>query len=133
MWFYHSWQMCVCVCVCVHRAHILQLLHPAGTVMDLNIGAALWLAVRADGRLYTPAAATATAAPAPAAVASSRPITATATAAASSGPATCAAATGQPYRSAARVVFMGHGADEQCAGYGRHRTRYACVGVSLCV
>lgn len=27
------------------------LLHPAGTVMDLNIGAALWLAAYAEGRL----------------------------------------------------------------------------------
>lgn len=30
---------------------IAALLHPAGTVMDINIGAALWLAVRAQGRL----------------------------------------------------------------------------------
>jgi asparagine synthetase B (glutamine-hydrolysing) len=27
------------------------------------------------------------------------------------------------YRSAARVVLLGHGADEQCGGYGRHRTK----------
>ena len=27
------------------------------------------------------------------------------------------------YCSPARVVLLGHGADEQCAGYGRHRTR----------
>jgi len=24
----------------------------------------------------------------------------------------------------ARVVLLGHGADELCAGYGRHRTRF---------
>ncbi len=28
------------------------------------------------------------------------------------------------YRSRARVVLLGHGADELCAGYGRHRTRF---------
>ena len=28
------------------------------------------------------------------------------------------------YRSAARVVLLGHGADEQHAGYGRHRTSF---------
>jgi asparagine synthetase B (glutamine-hydrolysing) len=37
---------------------------------------------------------------------------------------------GQRYRSTARVVLLGHGADELCAGYGRHRTRFreqACL------
>ena len=53
--------------------------------MDLNIGAALWLAARAQGTLHRQA--------------------------------------GQ-YRSAARVVLLGHGADELCAGYGRHRTAF---------
>lgn len=31
---------------------------------------------------------------------------------------------GGVYRSAARVVLVGHGADEQCGGYGRHRSRF---------
>eukprot|EP00775_Hariotina_reticulata_P004225 gene4225-4474_t len=74
-----------------HREHILRLLHPAGTVMDYNIGAALWLAARARGKLLQ----------VPALVGSG--------------------ATGL-YGSAARVVLLGHGADEQCGGYGRHRT-----------
>jgi asparagine synthetase B (glutamine-hydrolysing) len=26
------------------------------------------------------------------------------------------------------VVLLGHGADEQCAGYGRHRTRFRAGG-----
>ena len=31
---------------------------------------------------------------------------------------------GAQYRSAARAVLVGHGADELCGGYGRHRTRF---------
>lgn len=34
------------------------------------------------------------------------------------------------YRSAARVVLLGHGADEQHAGYGRHRTSFRNQGWS---
>ena len=30
------------------------------------------------------------------------------------------------YKSNARIVLVGSGADEQCAGYGRHRTKYRC-------
>ena len=53
--------------------------------MDLNIGAALWLAAQAEGELY---------------------------------------GEGRRYRSKARVVLLGHGADELCGGYGRHRTAF---------
>ena len=35
------------------------------------------------------------------------------------------------YRSAARVVLLGHGADEQHAGYGRHRTSFRNQVTSL--
>ena len=62
-----------------------DLLCPADTVMDLNIGAALWLAAQAEGELY---------------------------------------GEGGFYRSRARVVLLGHGADELCGGYGRHRTAF---------
>ncbi|PRQ16284.1 putative rossmann-like alpha/beta/alpha sandwich protein [Rosa chinensis] len=31
---------------------------------------------------------------------------------------------GVKYKSKARIVLVGSGADEQCAGYGRHRTKY---------
>ena len=34
-----------------HRARLLSLLYPAHTVMDLNIGAALWLAAQGTGRV----------------------------------------------------------------------------------
>ncbi|CAK0764618.1 hypothetical protein CVIRNUC_003176 [Coccomyxa viridis] len=71
-----------------NRSHLLDLLCPADTVMDLNIGAALWLAAQAQGTLHGQAGHD------------------------------------RQYRSAARVVLLGHGADELCAGYGRHRTTF---------
>ncbi len=114
------------------RSHLLSLLRPAGTVMDLNIGAALWLAVAGQGSLRLPSPAPPTPHPA------SRPAPAPAHVTRNSigqakSPATEAAGgeTAVPdgedlpfYGSAARVVFLGHGADEQCGGYGRHRTKY---------
>ena len=53
--------------------------------MDLNIGAALWLAAQAEGEIHS----------------------------------AC-----RRYRSRARVVLLGNGADELCGGYGRHRTAF---------
>ena len=40
------------------------------------------------------------------------------------------------YRSKARILLVGSGADEQCAGYGRHRTkfrqgRYLYIGLHI--
>jgi len=32
--------------------------------------------------------------------------------------------TGTSYTSCARIAFVGHGADEQCVGYARHRTKF---------
>lgn len=74
------------------------LLQPAATVMDLNIGAALWLAARASGRVTV--------------YQNGGPVQL---------PGSCS---DQVYTSAARIVLVGHGADEQCAGYGRHRTKF---------
>jgi len=71
------------------------LLAPAATVMDLNIGGALWLAASGRGALTRPAATAAAAARDPAV-----------------------------YTSRARIVLLGHGADEQCGGYGRHRSKF---------
>jgi asparagine synthetase B (glutamine-hydrolysing) len=69
--------------VAAQRAHLLQLLHPRDTVMDLNIGSALWLAAHAEG-----------------------------------------VCDGAPCTSAARIVLLGTGADEQAAGYSRHRASF---------
>ncbi|KAM0872361.1 hypothetical protein ACQ4PT_038790 [Festuca glaucescens] len=76
--------------------HVMSLIHPSNTYMDLNIGIALWLAAGGDGWVN-----------------------------------------GQDghrykYKSTSRVLLVGSGADEQCAGYGRHRTKYRLGGwVSL--
>lgn len=75
------------------------LLNPAETVMDLNIGAALWLATRAEGPIRRICK-------------TKQPLLGD------------EQMEKKPYRSAARVVLVGHGADEQCAGYGRHRTKF---------
>ncbi|KAM3359178.1 asparagine synthetase domain-containing protein 1 isoform X1 [Capsicum galapagoense] len=73
--------------------HVMSLINPASTYMDLNIGTALWLAAGGEGYLQDE--------------------------------------TGNDdtrdhvkYKSAARILLVGAGADEQCAGYGRHRTKY---------
>ncbi|KAL6765873.1 asparagine synthase-domain-containing protein [Haematococcus lacustris] len=95
-----------------HRQHLLQLLHPADTLMSLNIGAALWLAARAQGRLYLPS---------PPQPGHQEGLT-------GNGCDPQALQSGQAYTSPARVVLLGHGADEQCGGYGRHRTRFATAG-----
>lgn len=86
--------------------------------MDLNIGAALWLAASATGTLVQAASGD------------------DAQADVKRGGRACSLAPQQLhevptptmsratcYVSSARVLLLGHGADEQCAGYGRHRTR----------
>ncbi len=142
------------------RPRLLRLLAPADTVMDLNIGAALWLAARGEGALHVMApqqgpaaeAAAEAAAGAPASPADGRFAAAAAEqgdgerpqdgvqppaaaqqyrCSSSSSSSSCSgegsgAADGAPKRcrSAARVVLLGHGADELCGGYGRHRTAF---------
>ncbi|CAN0929403.1 Asparagine synthetase domain-containing protein 1 [Linum grandiflorum] len=75
--------------------HVRELIHPANTYMDLNIGTALWLAANGDG--WTSACSS-----------------------------SCCKVERVQYKSRARIVLVGSGADEQCAGYGRHRTKYRC-------
>lgn len=79
--------------------HVMSLINPANTFMDLNIGVALWLAASGDGWV-------------------------------SERPSNNSDENEQRlrYKSEARIVLVGSGADEQCAGYGRHRTKYRCGG-----
>uniref|UniRef100_A0A1J3E731 Asparagine synthetase domain-containing protein 1 n=1 Tax=Noccaea caerulescens TaxID=107243 RepID=A0A1J3E731_NOCCA len=75
---------------------VMSLINPADTYMDLNIGTALWLAARGDGWIH--------------------------------GESECQAVEEDnmriKYKSEATILLVGAGADEQCAGYGRHRTKY---------
>ncbi|XP_043718521.1 asparagine synthetase domain-containing protein 1 isoform X2 [Telopea speciosissima] len=78
---------------------VMSLISPANTYMDLNIGIALWLAASGDGWLVE-------------GISSNheedhRRI---------------------KYKSEAKILLVGSGADEQCAGYGRHKTKYRLSG-----
>ncbi|KAI3467239.1 hypothetical protein Pfo_023902 [Paulownia fortunei] len=75
--------------------HVMALINPAKTYMDLNIGIALWLAAGGDGWLYEETS--------------------------SIDGAQCQRV---KYKSVARILLVGSGADEQCAGYGRHKTKF---------
>ncbi|XP_039163941.1 asparagine synthetase domain-containing protein 1-like [Eucalyptus grandis] len=73
----------------------MSLIHPANTYMDLNIGIALWLAAGGDGWVYEERENE-----------NDEDLQL------------------PNYKSHARIVLVGSGADEQCAGYGRHKTKY---------
>jgi asparagine synthetase B (glutamine-hydrolysing) len=80
------------------KDHLMELLYPSDTVMDFNIGGALWLASRGHGKLID---------------------------CQNLDPdANEISIVNESYKSEARVVFLGHGADELFAGYARHRTRF---------
>lgn len=126
------------------------LLHPSATIMDVNIGAALWMAAQAEGKLTVikgSAAATSPIHPTTHATQSANTHhhheqnqTSAKRCGASPEPMQMLPLAQQHdpaehntqtqhcsqrwYRSAARVVLLGHGADEQHAGYGRHRTSF---------
>ncbi|KAM3706978.1 hypothetical protein ACJW31_03G191100 [Castanea mollissima] len=78
--------------------HVMSLINPANTYMDLNIGIALWLAARGSGWVYE------------------------------GNNNNCdedlQCNERVEYKSKAGIVLVGSGADEQCAGYGRHKTKY---------
>lgn len=98
------------------RPRLEALLSPQLTVMDANIGAALWLAARGTGVLHQKAAAGRCSAEPPGGSCDGGD--------GSVGP----DGGGSYYTSAARIVLLGHGADELCGGYGRHRTRFREAG-----
>ncbi|XP_057963180.1 uncharacterized protein LOC131154429 isoform X2 [Malania oleifera] len=74
--------------------HVMSLITPAKTYMDINIGIALWLAAGGDGWVAE-------------GISNDYKVH------------QCV-----KYRSEARILLVGSGADEQCAGYGRHKTKY---------
>ena len=94
---------------------LLALLRPQDTVMDFNIGGALWLAAAGAGRLIDVVDTDSSSSPS-ADVSSVRMFSPS------------ASVVEERYVSKARVVFLGHGADELFGGYGRHRTRFAKAG-----
>jgi asparagine synthetase B (glutamine-hydrolysing) len=130
--------------------HLRALLAPAATLMDLNIGAALWLAARAVGVLHHPQTDHTSSSSTPAAAADGGGGGSSCRAQAGStscdgrnaGPSgatanTTTTSTQLPSDSASKlvcsaapVVLLGHGADEQCGGYGRHRTAFRTGGWS---
>eukprot|EP00850_Spirogloea_muscicola_P020238 SM000210S06752 [mRNA] locus=s210:218869:223086:- [translate_table: standard] len=108
-----------------HQHHLRSLLCPASTYMDLNIGTALWLASRGKGDLH-PCSTSGAAAVSTSQEGQCQDITATSLDN-SSRPEDDLKAQ-EDYTSMARALLVGAGADEQCAGYGRHRTRFRTAG-----
>ncbi|KMZ76542.1 Asparagine synthetase domain-containing protein, partial [Zostera marina] len=79
--------------------HLKSLIYPSETYMDLNIGIALWLAANGEGVVNG-----------------------------NSSNYHESGCCSYKYKSDARILLVGSGADEQCAGYGRHRTKYKACG-----
>ncbi|XP_077216962.1 asparagine synthase family protein isoform X1 [Tasmannia lanceolata] len=85
-------------CLTFETQHVMSLINPANTYMDLNIGIALWLAASGEGWVDEEA---------------------------------CNLGKGYnrlKFKSEAKILLVGSGADEQCAGYSRHRTKYRMGG-----
>ena len=82
------------------RHTLVQLLHPAETFMDLNIGAALSIGATCRGRVLGY----------------------------DGGEESGYRVLSEDYVSRAKVILMGQGADEQTGGYGRHKTKFRSGG-----
>ena len=94
-------------------AHLAATLYPSKTVMDFNIGGALWFAARAAGRVLT--AQPQVRSEVMDTVAYENVLTTRAS----------------EMCSDAKVILLGQGADEQCAGYGRHRSAFRAASCGM--
>lgn len=74
------------------REHVIGLMKPRNTILDLSIASAIWFAASGSGMLHF--------------------------------------SEEQFYKSTAKVVLVGMGADEQLAGYSRHRTAWQSSALS---
>jgi len=98
-----------------YQAHILSLIYPRTTVMDVAIGNALWFAARGIGipwRIQRNSM-----------ISGKESLVETEIQ-------TIESNSSSLYRSSAKVLLSGLGADEQLAGYGRHRTVFNKFGWS---
>lgn len=77
-------------------------MYPSDSVMDLNIGAALYLATKAEGKINAYLEHLDMNSPLKAKYNEINK---------------------KEYKSRSRIVYTGHGADEIAAGYGRHKTK----------
>eukprot|EP01018_Ginkgo_biloba_P014035 Gb_12885 [translate_table: standard] len=83
--------------------HLTSIIYPTKTYMDLNIGTALWLAACGDGWVEEDGYSSVDS---------------------DSLSDRHKLLKRREYKSEARILLVGSGADEQCAGYGRHRTKF---------
>ncbi|XP_076947218.1 uncharacterized protein LOC143619084 [Bidens hawaiensis] len=84
--------------------HVMSLINPSNTYMDLNIGIALWLAAGGDGWVSEETGGN------------------------NNSNTSNSECQRFKYKSESRILLVGSGADEQCAGYGRHRTKFRQSG-----
>ncbi|CAM6085014.1 unnamed protein product [Calypogeia fissa] len=119
------------------RVHLQSLICPSNTYMDLNIGTALWLASSGNGQACYSSASDAAYRKNPEDVSSpdshrrdSELFPGQENGASSARDINAGEMEGQKcqVRSEARVLLVGSGADEQCGGYGRHRTKFRLGG-----
>ena len=99
------------------QPRIRELLAPANTYMDMNIGTALWFVARAQGRIDDDDDGSGH--DCIEGNAGSRGVLAASS---------MSTEEKKMYRSPAKVLFLGTGIDEQCAGYGRHFSRFRDAG-----